>query len=106
MTKIIMQVEDRQELREALQVALAEGEKFAHHLFSILISEWGADKYRIDQIRLIEMGTGHLINCCVKGISPMPYRDYLAARLSAYSDSDMSTMGLTREQYDRVTRKL
>ena len=107
MTKIIMQVEDEQELMiEAIQMALTEGEKFAKKLFDILIGEWGADKYSIDQICLIEMGTGHLIDCCIKNISPTPYRDYLAARLSSYSDSGLSTMGLTRKQYDRVTGKL
>jgi hypothetical protein len=100
MTNIIIQVDDKQELIDALQLALTEGEKFAKRCFDILVEDWGADKCRIDQIGLIEMGTGHLIDCCMKGISPTPYKELIADRLSACSDVGLAKMGLTRMQYE------
>lgn len=96
-TNIIIQ---KQELIEALQVALTEGEKFAKKVFDILVKEWGADKYKIDQILLIEMGTGHLIDCCIRDVSPSPYRKYISDRLAACSDLGLAEMGLTRAQYE------
>lgn len=86
MSDIIIQIDDKQEMIEALQAAKTEGEKFAKKIFDILVDEWGADKYKIDQIRLIEMGTGHLIDCCIRDVSPTPYRKYISDRLAAYSD--------------------
>lgn len=101
--KITIQV-DKQELKEVIQAAKTEGEKFAKRLFDILIKEWGADKYQIDQIGLIEMGTGHLIDCCIRGVEPTPYREYIADRLASYSNIGLAKMGLTREQYEVVLR--
>jgi hypothetical protein len=95
----IIQVDDKELMKEAVQAALTQGEKFAKKLFDILIEDWGADKYQIDQISLIEMGTGHLIDCCMRGVPPTPYREYIADCLEAYSDIGLAKMGLTRAQY-------
>lgn len=97
--RIVIQADDKHMMIKALQAALTEGEKFAKKMFDILINEWGADKYQIDQIGLIEMGTGHLIDCRIKGISPTPYRKYISDMLANYSDVGLAKMGLTREQY-------
>lgn len=99
-SKTIIQIDDKQELIDALQLALTEGNKFAKEMFDILVNEWGADKYQIDQIGLIEMGTGHLVDCCIRDVSPTPYRKYISDRLSAYSDYGLAKKGLTRKQYE------
>jgi hypothetical protein len=99
---MINPIDDRREIANALQLALTEGEKFAEKCFDILVDEWGADKDKIDIFGLIEIGTGHLIACCVKGVSPTPYREFLASYLA--SDYGLSKMGLTRTQYE-VVRK-
>ncbi len=41
-----MQIEDKQALSDALQLAFGEGEKFAKACFDILVDRWGADKYQ------------------------------------------------------------
>lgn len=66
--RTIMQIEDKKAMLDTLQVALTEGEKFAKGMFDTLIDRWGADKYQIDQVALIEAGTGHFIDCCMKSI--------------------------------------
>lgn len=57
MTKkeIVMLIDDKQGMIDALQLALTEGEKFAKAMFDELVGKWGADKHMIDQIGLIEI---------------------------------------------------
>lgn len=100
MTKIIMQIEDKQALSSAIQLALTGGEKFARATFDDLISTWGADKYQIDQVALIEMGTGHFIDCCMKGIDLGDPAEFIADCLTRRSDIGLSKCGLTRAQYE------
>lgn len=100
MTKIIIHADDKQRLIDTLQLALTEGEKFAKAMFDELIDTWGADKYAIDQIGLIEKGTGHFIHCCQKGIDLGDPGEHIADCLSSYFDIDLAKMGLTRAQYE------
>ena len=101
MTKTIIQIEDKQALLNAVQLALTEGEKFAKAMFDTLIEAWGADKYQIDQVGLIEVGTGHYIDCCMKkGIDLGDPAEYIAASLASYSDVGLKKCGLTRTQYE------
>ena len=83
--KIIIQSDDndKQEMIDALQAALTEGEKFAKKLFDILVDEWDADKHQIDQIGLIEMGTGHFIDCVMKSVDLESPAEYIEERFTA-----------------------
>lgn len=96
---IIIQANDKKELIDTLQSALTEGEKFAKEMFDILIRDWGADKYKIDQIGLIEMGTGHFIHCVMRGIPLGDPAIYIGDDLASRSDIGLAKMGLTREEY-------
>ena len=98
--KLIMQIEDKKAMLDTLQVALSEGEKFAKATFDTLIDKWGADKNQIDQVGLIEMGTGHFISCCMKNIDLGDPAEYIAASLASYSDVGLKKCGLTRAQYE------
>lgn len=104
MTKLVMQIEDKQTLSVSLQLAFGEGEKFAKAMFDILIDRWGADKYQIDQVALIEAGTGHFIDCCMKGIGLGDPAEYIADSLASYSDIGLKKCGLTRAQYEAVEK--
>ncbi len=104
MTKIIMQIENKKAMLDTLQVALTEGEKFAKAMFETLIDKWGADKYQIDQVGLIEKGTGHFISCCMKGIDLGDPAEYIADCLTSYSDVGLSKCGLTRAQYEAAKK--
>lgn len=105
MTKTIIQIDDKQEMINALQAALTEGEKFAKAMFDELVGTWGADKYQINQIGLIEIGTGHFIHCCQKDISVGDPAEYIADRLASYSDGGLKKCGLTRRQYNEIVAK-
>lgn len=97
-----MQIEDKQALSDTLQVALTEGEKFAKAMFDTLTDKWGADKYQIDQVALIEVGTGHFIKCCMKDIDLGDPAEFIADCLASYSDVGLKKCGLTRAQYEAV----
>ena len=101
--KTIIQVD--QEMVEALQCALNEGVVFAAQCQKILVEVWGATPNLIDQQGLLEAGVGHLIDCCVKGISPTPYKQYISFNLSMLSDIGLSKMGLTRDEYRMMLSK-
>ena len=105
MTKMTIQIEDKKALMDTLQVALTEGEKFAKAMFDTLIDTWGADKCQIDQVGLIEKGTGHFISCCMKGIDLGDPAEYIANSLASYSDVGLKKCGLTRTQYEAVGPK-
>lgn len=105
MTKTIIQIEDKQALSNAVQLALTEGEKFAKAMFDTLIEAWGADKYQIDQVGLIEAGTGHFIDCCMKGIGLGDPAEYIAGCLASYNDIGLKKCGLTRAQYEAAEPK-
>ncbi|KKN24815.1 hypothetical protein LCGC14_0891070 [marine sediment metagenome] len=102
MTKTIIQIEDKEALLGAVQLALTQAEKFAKAMFDDLISTWGADENQIDQVGLIEMGTGHFIDCCMKSIDLGDPAEYIADRLASYSDVGLKKCGLTRAQYEAV----
>ncbi len=104
MTKTIIQIDDKQEMINVLQAALTEGEKFAKAMFDELVDTWGADKYQINQIGLIEIGTGHFIHCCQKGIDLGTPAEYIADCLTSYSDVGLKKRGLTRAQYEAAKK--
>lgn len=60
------------------------------------------DDKQIDQIGLIDMGTGHFIHCCQEGIEVGEPCKYIANRLAQYSDIGLKKCGLTRRQYNEV----
>lgn len=99
--RTIMQIEDKKAL-DTLQVAFNQGEKFAKEMFDTLVCTWGADKYQIDQVALIEVGTGHFIDCCIKDIDLGDPAEYIAEILASYSDVGLEKCGLTRAQYEAV----
>lgn len=105
MKQVIIQIDNKQEMVEALQVALTEGEIFAAQCRKILILEWGATPDTIDQQKLIESGTSYLIDCCVKGVNPIPYKKWVSDSLSELSNIGLAKMGLTRDQYAGVAPK-
>ncbi len=104
--QITMNIDDKQGMMNALQLALTEGEKFAKAMFDELIDYWGADKCGIDQMGLIEAGTGHFIHCCQKGIKLGDPAEYIVDCLSRYSDIGLAKCGLTREQYNEVANEI
>jgi len=103
--RIIIQTEDKEEMIDALTTALTEGEKFARVCFKILVNDWGADPIGIDKLKLLEGATGHLIDCCMKNVSPTSYKDFISDRLSGYSNIGLGKMGLTRAQYQEKIRQ-
>lgn len=92
-------------MARALQLALTEGEKFAGRCIEILVQDWGADPQGIDRLALLEGAAGHLIDCCIRGVSPTPYKEYVSDRLARYSDAGLTGVGLTRAQYKRKFRE-
>ncbi len=80
MTEIIMQIED---IEETFTFGLQE---------------------QIDEVGLIEMGTGHFISCCIKDIGLGDPAEYIAGRLASYNDVGLSKCGLTRAQYEAVEK--
>jgi hypothetical protein len=100
----IIQTDNKQEMIDTLQSALTEGEKFAKAIFNTLIEKWGADKFKIDQIGLIEMGTGHFIHCVMKGVPLGDPAEYITNCLAQYSDVGLAKMGLTRAQYEEMVK--
>lgn len=99
-----MQIEDRKVMLDTLQAALNQGEKFAKEMSDDLIRTWGADKYQIDQVALVEWGTGHFIDCCMKGIDLGDPAEHVANSLASYSDVGLKKCGLTRAQYGAVEK--
>lgn len=100
--KIEMTDDFKQELIAALQPVLVEGEKIANEMFDCLVNDWGADKYKIDQIALIEMARAHFMDRARQGLELDNPAKYLADSLAMRSDYGLSKMGLTREQYEAV----
>ena len=90
---------DKSELIEAAQAAQTEGKKFADQVIKILVLDWEADPQGIDKIAALEGATGHLIDCCIRGVGPTPYKEYVSGILAMYSDRGLAKMGLTRKQY-------
>ena len=98
-TSIVIVVDDKDKMIDALQSELSNGEDYAGLCIKVLIDDWGADPAKINRQRIIEGATGHLIHCKMKGLDITPAGEYVSDNLDSYSDIGLAECGLTREQY-------
>lgn len=102
--KIILLVDDKQELLEFLQAGQRDAEQYAQFCFQIL-DQWGADPEEIDRSGFTDSVSGYLINCAITGKQPMLPGQFVSERLASYSNYGLRKCGLSRAQYDKMLQE-
>ena len=101
-THIVIHVDNKQKLLEALQERIFDGERYAQAYRQVLIEQYGAIPEQINQQSLEERTTGYLIHCEVTGVKPDSPTKLAAQDLSCYSDYGLAKCGLTRMKYNKA----
>lgn len=101
-TKIVIHVKNKQSLINFAQDKVTKAEAYAQELLNVLIEIYGAYPPGIDHELLLQEALGTLISCTIKETSMPAPADYVAWRLSSYSDIGLKKCGLTRDKYTQA----
>lgn len=102
--RLMIHVDDKQAMLDALQSSLDEAMAYVKLCRAILINRYGACPDSIDMESLRDGAMGQMIQCAIHGASPLLPEEWVADRLSSYSDHGLKKCGLTRGQYEVAKR--
>ena len=99
---IVIHVDNKEKLLEALQKKISAGEAYAQACRQVLVEQYGADPAQINQQNLVERVTGYLIHCESTCVEPSAPAELMAEDLKCYSNYGLAKHGLTRAQYNKA----
>ena len=103
-TLITMIVDDKQAMLECLLETQRQGMEYTDECLKVLADKYHADMSKVDRQEFSYGPTGYILECGALEKDVMPPEEYLAERLSHYSNHGLAFCGLTREQYEQTVQ--
>lgn len=99
-TLITMIVDDKQAMLDYMLETQRIGMEYTDECLKVLAKKYQADMSKVDRQEFSYGCVGYILDCSALEKKIMPPEEYLAERLSHYSNHGLAFCGLTREQYD------